>query len=98
MKKLIPFILLPLFTLTSCRVNWFTETYDVPWFYIALPVAVIAVAAYLGIIRRTYICPHCRTEFKPKWYHFLITIHINDKRLAKCPNCRQKSFCQRKKH
>ena len=27
---------------TSCKVNWFGDTLDVPWYYIAIPILLIA--------------------------------------------------------
>mgnify|MGYP003309621524 CR=1 FL=1 len=42
-------------------------------------------------------CPKCGTRFKPKWYHMYITIHLNGSRIAKCPNCGRKGFCEKKK-
>ena len=82
-------------SLCSCRVNWFNETYDAPWYVIALPVALVFVVLYIRIFKATYVCPHCKTEFKPKWYQLSITVHMMGKRLAKCPTCGKKSFCER---
>ncbi len=45
MKKVL-FVLLAvfmIFTLCSCKVNWFTETIDVPWYYVAIPVILIVI-------------------------------------------------------
>ena len=83
--------------LCSCEVNWFGSTVDVPWYAIAIPVAVIAVVGYIILMNMTFICPHCQTEFKPKWYQLSICIHMSRNRLAKCPKCGKTSFCKRKK-
>lgn len=98
MKKicLISTLFLLLF-LCSCKVNWFSETYDVPWYFVVIPCIVIFVLAYILIISKTYICPNCKTEFKPKWYQLYITIHFDGKRIAKCPNCKRKGYCEVKK-
>ena len=99
MKKLflILFLLASALTLTSCKVNWFTTTVEVPWYVIAIPIALILVVAYLLLMSFTYVCPHCNTEFKAKPYQLYVTIHMNRKRLAKCPRCGKKSFCKIKK-
>ena len=99
MKKLICliFIICLLVFLCSCKVNWFNETYDVPWYYVVIPCVVIFVLAYIIIMSKTYICPDCKTEFKPKWYQLYTTIHFDGKRIAKCPNCKRKGYCEIKK-
>ena len=83
--------------MTSCKVNWFGETVDAPWYYIAIPVLLIFVIGYAILMSRTYVCPHCKTQFKAKPYHLYVTIHFCGKRMAKCPNCNKKSFCEVKK-
>ena len=98
MKKAFLFLtLLMSLALSSCTVNWFGETAEVPWYYVAAPVALIGVIAYFILMSRTYICPHCDTEFKVKPYELSVTIHMNGKRLAKCPHCQRKSFCKVKR-
>lgn len=84
-------------TLSSCTVNWFGDTLDVPWYYVAVPVLLVFILLYSLIMSKTYICPHCKTEFKAKPYQLYVTIHFDGKRLAKCPNCKRKSFCESKK-
>ena len=83
--------------LCSCRVNWFGSTADVPWYYVAPPILIVFVVAYVVLIQRTYICPDCKTEFKPKWYQLYVTVHFNDKRIAKCPKCGRRGFCKHHK-
>ena len=99
MKKLLLliFTLLSTFSLSSCKVNWFGETYDAPWYVIAIPVAIIAVAGYFILMNTTFVCPDCNTEFKPKWYQLSVCVHMGRKRLAKCPKCHRFGYCQRKK-
>ena len=84
------------FSLTSCQVNWFDRSYDVPWYFIAIPVVLILVISYVILITRTYVCPECGTEFKPRWYDFSVCLHINGERIVKCPNCGRKGFCNKK--
>ena len=99
MKKLFLFFALLVITLalSGCKINWFGGTMDVPWYYIAIPVALIFIICYIIIMSKTYICPHCKTEFKAKPYQLYVTIHMGGKRLAKCPNCGRKGFCEIKK-
>jgi len=85
------------FFLSSCKVNWFGDTVDVPWYLVAVPILVILALSYFILMSKTYICPHCKTEFKAKPYQLYVTVHLNRKRLAKCPNCGKKSFCNVKK-
>ena len=86
-----------LLSFTSCRVNWFGEAVDAPWYVVAIPVLLLLAAAYLIVMSRTYICPACKTEFKPKWYQLSVCVHFMGKRLAKCPHCGRKGFCDSKK-
>lgn len=99
MKKLLLSLILLSSTLTlcSCKVNWFTTTIDVPWYYIAIPVLLISVFGYIILMSKTYVCPYCKTEFKAKPYELSVMMHMNRKRLAKCPNCGKKGFCETKK-
>ena len=98
MKKVLLsfFLLISTLMLSSCQVNWFGSHFDVPWYFIAVPVFVLFIVLYVIIVSKTYVCPKCKTEFKPKWYQIYITIHFNDSRIAKCPNCGRKGFCKRK--
>ena len=82
--------------LSSCQVNWFGDYFDVPWYFIAVPILILSVVLYLNMLSKTYVCPKCHTEFKPQWYHVYITIHVNGSRVAKCPHCGRRGFCKRK--
>lgn len=84
-------------SLASCTVNWFGDTAEVPWYGVAIPVAVVFVAGYFILMSKTYVCPHCKTEFKAKPYQLSVTVHMGGKRLAKCPNCQKRSFCEVKR-
>ena len=48
MKKLLVliFALFTMLSLTSCKVNWFGEQIDTPWYAVAIPVAVLATPWY----------------------------------------------------
>ena len=83
--------------LSSCTVNWFGGTRDVPWYCVAVPVALIFIIGYAILMSKTFICPHCKTEFKAKPHQLYVTIHFNGKRIAKCPNCNRKGYCEVKK-
>lgn len=95
MKKLVltTTLFLLTFLLTSCNVNWFGDSLSVPWYWIAVPVFLILLVSYLILMSRTYICPDRKNEFKPKWYEFSVCLHINGKRVVKCPKCGRKGFC-----
>ena len=84
-------------SLSSCTVNWLGDKPNVPWYYVAIPAAIIFILAYVMLMSITFICPHCKTEFKAKPGQLYVTVHMNGKRLAKCPNCGKKSFCEIKK-
>jgi len=98
MKKAFLFcvLLISSLALCSCKVNWFTTTVEVPWYVVAVPVALIFVAGYLILMNTTFVCPKCGTEFKPKWYQLSVCIHCMGERLAKCPTCGRKGFCKKK--
>lgn len=100
MKRSITIVLIigvNLFFLTSCKVNWFDQQYDVPWWVIAVPVvvfsAIVWFAAGKHIASKKYFCPKCNKSFYPKWWHAAISIHMNDDRVFKCPHCGRKGFC-----
>ena len=99
MKKVFSVFMLLITTLslTSCKVNWFGDTLDVPWYYVAVPVFLIFLLAYINLMSKTYVCPHCKAEFKVKPYQLSVTVHSFGKRLAKCPNCGIRGFCYVKK-
>ena len=99
MRKTGLILLLSVLTLSlaSCRINWFTETIDVPWYYVVIPVTLIFVCGYLILMSKIYVCPQCQTEFRAKPYHLFVTIHFGGKRIAKCPHCHRKGFCRIKK-
>ena len=99
MKKafLLLVILAVTLSLSSCTVNWFGSTMDVPWYFVAIPVLLIFVFVYIILMSKTYICPHCKTEFKAKPYHLFVTLHMGGKRMAKCPKCGRMGYCKIKK-
>ena len=99
MKKifLLSTLLLTSLALTSCTVNWFGGTREVPWYLVAVPVSLIFIIAYFVLMSKTYICPDCKTEFKAKPHQLYVTIHFCGSRIAKCPKCGRKGFCKVKK-
>ena len=99
MKKVLLLLisLIVVLSLTSCTVNWFGGTREVPWYYVAIPVAVIFILGYFILMSKTYVCPDCGAEFKAKPYQLYVTVHCGRKRLAKCPKCGRKGFCKVKR-
>ena len=99
MKKLL--FVLTLFTsmlvLCSCKVNLFGNIVDLPWYLVAIFIVLVLAVLYIFMLSETYICPDCKTEFKPKWNQFSIFFHLNEKRVVKCPHCGKKGFCEKKK-
>ena len=87
-----------LLTLTACEVHWFDKSYDVPWYVIAIPVALFSVIMFwisgTVISRKKYLCPHCRHKFQPSFWVAIVSIHVNSDRYFKCPRCGKKSFCK----
>ena len=102
MRKIALFIALlaGALSLSACQVNWFGQTIDAPWYVVVPPtvlfIAVVGGLAFRRIYSRTYVCPHCKGEIKPKWTDLSLCIHMSGKRLAKCPHCGKKSFCDPK--
>ena len=97
MKKICSFLVLACAVafLSSCKVNGFGgQSYDLPWYVIALFVLAIFLITYLAMLSNTYICPQCEKEFRPKWHQFSICMHFNGTRLARCPHCGKRSFCK----
>ena len=90
-------LFLSLVMLCSCRVNWFGETVDAPWYLVVIPVLLILVISYIVLIRRTYVCSACHTVFRPKWYQVSVCLHFGGKRALKCPVCGKKGFFEREK-
>ena len=84
-------------SLTACTANWFGDTVETPWYMIAVFIVLISLCACGLVMSRTYVCPRCNTEFKSKPYQLYTTIHMNRKRLAKCPNCKKIRFCETKR-
>ena len=89
--------LVALLSLTSCKVNWFGDTLDVPWYFVVIPAVLIIVVAYIIIISGRYVCPDCKTEIKPKWYDISVCFHLGNERVVKCPKCGRRGFCEKKK-
>lgn len=89
-------LVLPL-SLTSCKVNWFDQQYDVPWWVIAVPVVMLSAIVFFvagkHIASKEYVCPKCNKTFHPKWWKAAFSIHMNDDRVFKCPHCGRKEFC-----
>lgn len=83
--------------LSSCQVNWFGKHYDVPWWVIAVPVTVFSLIILITvgkhIASKKYVCPECNKSFRPKLTDAILSVHVGDDRLFKCPYCGKRSFC-----
>ena len=88
----------PCFLLSSCDVHFFGTHYDVEWYVIAIPtaivVAVVTILAGVVLSKNTYVCPKCGHRFHPKWWQTL-TIHVGSDRLLRCPKCKHKGMCRK---
>lgn len=84
-------------TLCSCEVHFFNLRYDVPWWAIAIPVAIFTIVTFIisGCVlsKKKYCCPNCNKTFNPKWYRVAFSAHINDDRTLKCPHCGKRGLC-----
>ena len=84
--------------LTSCRVNWGSNHYNVSWWGIAIPMiaicAVVWIVAGKNFSKKKFLCPECRKTFSPKWWNAALSLHGNDKRVYRCPHCGRKGFCR----
>ena len=103
MKKILLsiFTIAIMLTLCSCEVHFFNLRYDVPWWVIAIPTAVVLILTFVigGIVlsKNEYICPHCNHTFKPKWHRVGFSVHLNSDRVLKCPNCKSRGLCHIKR-
>lgn len=83
--------------LTSCKVNWFDKSYDLPWLFVAIPtvlfVLIVMIAAGKYIAKKTFVCEKCYKSFHPKWWKAMLSLHVNDDRIFKCPHCGKRGFC-----
>jgi len=91
------FLLASMLTLTSCQVNWFGESYDVPWYVVAIPTAIFCAIAFFiagkSISNKLYVCPKCGQKFHPSFWVAMFSLHIGSDRCFKCPECGRKGFC-----
>jgi DNA-directed RNA polymerase subunit RPC12/RpoP len=68
--------------------------FTMPWWIGAILVGIIFLAAHLYCVTRKYHCPKCGRAFRVKWYAFSTWYHDDERRVAKCPYCKQKGFCK----
>lgn len=97
MKKLRFLCLLPICLLTSCDIHFGDVHYDVPWWVIAvvvLPVVfIIFVIAGRSLAQVQFSCPKCGGTFRPSPWKALLSLHMGDHRVLRCPHCGEKSMC-----
>ena len=84
--------------LCSCAVQIGGVGYEVPWWVIGVPTAVIvAIAVYAAaksVLEKTYVCGECGKLFMPTGPEIGILLHDNDKCVLKCPHCGKRGFCE----
>ncbi len=84
--------------LVSCEVHWGGKSADVPWWMIAIPVAVfLIIVLYLvgkSLSSKLHICPRCQKSFYPKWWQVAFTVYKNGEGVLRCPHCKIKGFCR----
>ncbi|MBQ6552914.1 MAG: hypothetical protein IJL83_04805 [Clostridia bacterium] len=82
--------------LTACEAHIGNHSFEVPWYFIAIPVALFTVLVFviagIAISKNTYVCTECSHRFHPKWWKAAVSLHMNSSRLFKCPNCGHKGF------
>ncbi|MBQ9121145.1 MAG: hypothetical protein IJY12_02140 [Clostridia bacterium] len=99
MKRVFLMLCLALFPLclTSCRVRWFGQMLEAPWWIVALPVLLFsAVALYLAgraVAHTRFVCPHCYKTFHPKPWAAVFSFHVNEAHVLRCPHCGNKDLC-----
>ena len=83
------------------KINWFGESYNVPiswWLTVIITLGFILIVCAIGgklLSKNIYVCPNCGHQFKKKWYKLMLSIHINDERYLKCPECKKASLCSK---
>ena len=101
MKKKLFLLTIPYlsFLLTSCEAHYSGKSFEVTWYGITIPTVIfiltVLIISHLYIISKTYKCPECKNEFKPKWYEISSWLPVDDKRVMRCPKCGRKGFCRR---
>ncbi len=79
--------------LTSCDLHFGDAHYDIHWWIIAIPIAIILIIAHISLVRKHYRCPIYGTEFRPKWYEISSWLHKDERHVVKCPHCGHRGFC-----
>lgn len=75
-------------------IHWI-RTGDFLPFVLLLPFIIAMGTAITAMYYKatSYICPHCKTVFKPKLKYFLFSDHTPKTRKLTCPHCGKKDFC-----
>lgn len=85
------------FCLTGCEVHWNGQSFDVPWFVIAVPVALFSflcvLISGLAMGRKRYVCPKCNATFRPQRWRIVFAPHIGEEHLLRCPKCKALEMC-----
>ncbi len=96
MKRLFH-LMFPLMLLVSCNVHFGERQFDVPWWIIFIPAAILLAALWYfygrHLAEMEFVCPKCGKRFHPPWQKAAFAIHYNDDRVFTCPHCHHRGFC-----
>ena len=98
--KLYRFVWIPVLggILSSCAVHIGNAVFDVPWWCIGVPTALVVVLSLYftgkAVSEREYVCGFCGAHFSPKRRDMGFLLHDNDRYVLKCPHCKKRGFCE----
>lgn len=80
-------------------IQWFSDTYTVPWYVVWIPILLFVLLAVIltqrHIMAQTFRCPNCGRELHVRALEFSAWLHENDDRVIRCSACGRKGFCRR---
>ena len=76
------------------------EYYNCPWWTLIISgiffILSIVIMCFIYFKNTEFVCPHCKTQFKPKTLNAVTAIHLVHLRYLTCPNCNKKGWCKDK--
>ena len=89
------------FFMTSCRIQWYETSVNVPWWSFVLPMVVILTIVYLTLwivlgkrlAQKTFVCPDCGQAFHPVWWKAAFSAHMGEAHIFRCPHCGKTNPC-----